>query len=97
MRAPQMSPVLRRAGKLNFPLRADRLGYLTLVNITWRCLLAEGAGELTVQIHSLFCFYLISDDFLFQRACRSAHGHGESRLRASLPSIGNVCSSGTQN
>lgn len=41
-RAPRTSPVLRRAGKLNFPLRVDRLRYLTLLNITWRCVLSKG-------------------------------------------------------
>lgn len=41
-RAPRMPPVLRQAGKLNFPLRTDRLRYLTLVNITWKCVLSKG-------------------------------------------------------
>ncbi len=41
-RAARMSPVLRQAGKLNFPFRVNRLRYLTLVNITWQCVLSKG-------------------------------------------------------
>lgn len=37
-----MSPVLRQAGKPNFPFRVDRVRYLTLVNITWKCVVAKG-------------------------------------------------------
>lgn len=71
--ASRMSPVLRQAGKLNFPLGVDRLRYLTLVNITWKCVLAKGqvswfyrpTVSFTFKQHQSFFFLLVFDQRWF--------------------------------